>query len=164
MARKRKKQSWAGFPLVVGALGLIALVVAYTLPQIDVSPVLAAVTALLGFAFLWAFGQRDVWWAVIPGVGLLALASICLVNCLLLGSILWMSVLLLGIGAYIIAVIPNQKVWINVFYILGLILVLAAIIISPIILLWQIVLAVAFVLLLVLTLWLDREDLGRIWN
>ena len=73
-------------------------------------------------------------------------------------------VLLLGLGAYVIAVIPNEKVWINVFYILGLILVLAAIYISPIVLLWQIVLAVAFVLLLALTLWMDREDLGRIWD
>jgi hypothetical protein len=164
MARRRKKKNWAGFPLVVGVLGLIALVVAYMLPQIDVSPVLAAVAALLGFAFLWAFGRRDVWWAVIPGVGLLALALICLVNCLLLGNILWMSVLLLGLGAYVIAVIPNDKVWINVFYIVGLILVLIAIYISPIVQMWQIVLAVAFVLLLALTLWMDREDLGRIWG
>ena len=164
MARKRKKKSWAGFPLVVGALGLIALIIAYVVPHFDVSPVLAAVTALLGLAFLWAFGRRDIWWAVIPGVGLLALALICLVNCLLLGSILWMSVLLLGLGAYVIAVIPNDKVWINVFYILGLILVLTAIYISPIVLMWQIVLVAAFVLLLALTLWLDREDLGRIWD
>ena len=32
--------------------------------------------------------------------------------------------LILGLGAYVIAVIPNDTVWINLFYVLGLILVL----------------------------------------
>jgi hypothetical protein len=144
-------------------LGLVALVFTFVLRPGLIAQVMAIVSALLGVALLWAFGRRDVWWAVIPGVGLLTLAVICLVYCLLLGSIEWMVVLLLGLGAYVIAVIPNEKVWINVFYILGLILVLVAIVLSPIVLAWQIVLAVAFVLLFVLTLWLDREDVGRLW-
>jgi hypothetical protein len=163
MARKRKKKSWAGFPLVVAVIGLAAILLAYFFRPDRVSPVLAGVSALLGIAFLWAFARRGVWWAVILGVVLLALALICLVYCLLLGSIVWLGVLILGLAAYVIAVIPNQKVWINVFYVLGLGLVLAAIYISPIVQVWKIVLAAAFVLLFVLTLWLDRKDLGRIW-
>jgi hypothetical protein len=164
MARKRKKKSWAGFPLVVGVIGLVALLLAYLFRKDLVAPVMAGAAALLGIAFLWAFSKRDVWWAVIPGVGLLSLALICLVYCLILGSVVWLGILLLGLGAYVIAVIPNEKVWINVSYILGLILVLIAIYISPMILMWKIILAVAFVLLFALTLWLDREDLGRIWD
>ena len=117
---------------------------------------------LLGIAFLWAFSRRDVWWAVIPGVGLLALALVYLVYSLLLGSVVWLGIL--GLGAYVIAVLSNDKVWINVFYIIGVILVLVAIYTSPIIQMWQIILSVAFVLLFLLTLWLDREDLGRLWD
>lgn len=162
MARKRKKQNWAGFPLVVGVLGLAALVLAYVLRPGWVVQVIAAAATLLGIAFVWAFARRDVWWAVIPGVGLLTLALIGLVYYWLLGSILWLGVLLLGLGAYVIAAIPNQKVWINVFYLLGLILVIVAIFVSPIVLAWQIALTVAFLLLFALTLWLDREDLRRI--
>ena len=164
MARKRKQKSWAGFPLVVAVIGLAVLLLSYFLRPDLVSYVLAAVSALLGMAFLWAFAKRDVWWAVIPGVGLLALALVCLVYGLLLGSIVWLGILLLGLGAYVIAVIPNDKVWINLFYLVGLILVLVAIILSPIVPVWQIILVVAFVLLFVLTLWLDREDLARIWG
>jgi hypothetical protein len=164
MARKRKKKSWAGFPLFVAVLGLVAILLAYFFWPDLVPPVLAGALAVLGIALLWAFGRRDVWWAVLPGVGLLALAALCLVYCLLLGSIVWLGILILGLAAYVIAVIPNEKIWINVFYVLGLILVLAAIYISPIVQLWKIILAIAFVLLFALTLWLDREDLGRIWE
>jgi hypothetical protein len=163
-ARKRKKKSWAGFPLVVGVIGLVALLLAYLFRKDLISPVMAGASAMLGLAFLWAFGSRDVWWAVIPGVGLLILGLICVANCLLLSSIVWLSILLLGLGAYLIAVIPNDKVWINVFYVLGLILTLIAILLSPIVQIWQIILMIAFVLLFALTLWLDREDLGRFWS
>ena len=163
MARKRKNKGWAWFPLVVGALGLVAFLLAYLLRPTWVSPVMAVASALLGIAFLWVFVEREIWWAVLPGVGLLTLAALCLVYCLLLGSIAWLGILLLGLGAYVIAAIPNEKVWINAFYVLGLILVLIAIFVSPIVLPWQIVLSVAFLLLFVLTLWLDREDLRRIW-
>ena len=164
MARKRKAKSWAGFPFVIGVLGLVVIVFLSVLHPNLLSQVMAVVTALLGVAFLWAFGRRDVWWAVIPGVGLLTLSLICLVYCLFLGSIVWMGVLLLGLGAYVIAVIPNEKVWINVSYVIGLILVLFGIYLSPIVRWWKVALAAAFVLLFVVTLWLDREDLRRLWD
>lgn len=163
MARKRKKEGWAGFPLIVGVLGLIALAWAYVYRPELLSFAMAATTALLGITSLWAFVRKDIWWAVIPGVGLLTLAAICLVYCFLLGNITWMGVLLLGLGAYVIAVIPNERVGINLFYLLGLILVLVSIYLSPIVRVWQLVLAIAFLLLFALTLWLDREDLRRIW-
>jgi hypothetical protein len=164
MARRRKEKQWAGFPLVVGVIGLVALLLAYLYRDDLLTYVLAGTSALLGFAFLWAFGDRDVWWAVIPGVGLIVLALICLVYCLLFGSVAWLAVLLLGMGAYMIAVIPNRKEWINAFYLLGLALVLIAIYISPIVQMYKIILAVVFLLLFVLTLWLDRDDLRRIWT
>jgi hypothetical protein len=163
MARERKKTSWEDVPLSVGVIGLLALLLAYLWRREWALPVLISASALQGLAFLWAFALHDVWWAVLPGIGLLTLASICLVYCLLLGSIGWLGVLILGLGAYVIAVIPNVKIWINLFYVLGVMLVWAAIYVSPIVLVWKIVLTVAFVLLFVLTLWLDREDLGRAW-
>ena len=69
MARKRKKKSWAGFPLLVGVLGLVAFTLAFVFRRDLVPQVMAGVTALLGIAFLWAFAKPDVWWAVIPGAG-----------------------------------------------------------------------------------------------
>jgi hypothetical protein len=149
---------------VVGVLGLVALALAYLYRPDMLAFVLTSTLALQGIVFFWAFVRRDTWWAVIPGVGLFSLALICLTYCLIVGSIVWLGVLILGLGAYVIAVIPNDKVWVNVFYVLGLLLVLFAIYLSPIIQLWQVILVAVFLLLLVLTLWLDREDLGRLWD
>lgn len=164
MARKRTAKQWAGLPLLAGVIGLLALLRAYLFQSDWTSYALAGTSALLGLAFLWTFGRHGVWWAVVPGVGLLAAALVCLVYCLLWGNIAWLGLLILGLGAYVIAVLPNRKVWINAFYLLGVFLVLVAIYISPIVRMWQIILAVAFLLLLLLTLWLDREDLKRIWT
>ena len=75
------------------------------------------------------------------------------------GSLGWIS----GFGALACLVALFALLWQIEMEAPLKILVLVAIALAPIVQMWQIILAAAFVLLFVLTLWMDREDLGRFW-
>jgi hypothetical protein len=162
------RKKWWVVPVLAGAVGLLALVLALAVPGRQgplPGQVLAALLLLLGLvglSFLWAFLRRDVWWAVAPGVGALASAVALLVNYVLPANNGWIAALIVGAGAFVIAAIPNRRVEVDVAHFVGIVLVLFGLILSPLRIGWK-VLSIALALALALYFaWLDREDLRRL--
>jgi hypothetical protein len=155
------KQWWV-VPIIAGVVGLIALLMAYSvLPGLELVAVLLLLI-LVGVSFLWAFIQRSVWWAVAPGVWALTAVVAVLVNYYLPWNNGWIATLILGAGTFVIAAIPNHRVEINVAHFCGIVLILFGFVISPMRILWKTVLILTSLLLAVYFAWLDREDMKRL--
>ncbi len=78
MNRTRGAQAWglllvlAGILLLLGTLGVLGQVVAY---------IWGLLFAVAGLGFLYVFlSRRDNWWAVIPGMALLGISGLIIVN------------------------------------------------------------------------------------
>ncbi len=69
--------------------------------------------ALLGGSFCWAYyiEQEHLWWAIIPGLGLLTLCAVMLTNTFIGMDATndWLNVLVMGIGAAIIAAVLSHR-------------------------------------------------------
>jgi hypothetical protein len=158
------KRQWLLVPILASVVGLLVVIVAgQFFPRLTPYALLLLLIPV-GVSFLWAFVKQSVWWAVAPGVEVLAAALAVLVNLFLPNNNGWIAVLILGAGAFVIAAIPNRRAEINVAHFLGIIVVVIGFLISPLRIMWKIVFIVASVLLAAYFAWLDREDMRRLFT
>jgi hypothetical protein len=157
------KKQWLLVPALAGVAGLVFVLVAgQFFPRLTPYALLLLFIPV-GMGFLWAFVRRDVWWAVAPGVEVLAAAFAVLVNLCLPENNGWIAALILGAGAFVIAAIPNRRAEINVAHFFGVIILVIGFAVSPLRALWKIIFIVASLLLAAYFVWLDREDMRRLF-
>ena len=157
------KRQWLLVPALASVAGLFVVIVTdQFFPRLTPYALLLFLIPV-GVSFLRAFVKRDVWWAVAPGVEVLAAALAVLVNLFLPKNNGWIATLILGAGAFVIAAIPNRRVEVNVAHLIGIIIVVIGFLISPLRTVWKIVFIFVSVLLAAFFAWLDREDLRRLF-
>jgi hypothetical protein len=156
-------KKWWVMPILGGAVGLLAVILAFAwIPRLELAAVLLLL-ALVGATFLWAFVRRDVWWAVAPGVGALVSAAAVLVNYVLPANNGWIATLIVGAGAFVIAAIPNRRAEVNVAHFVGIVLLLFGFVISPLRIVWKVISIALSIALALCFVWLDREDMKRLF-
>ena len=141
----------------VGLFCLAAVVIADQFFEDAVDFVFISAVVVLGLAFMWAFYARGVFWAVAPGVGLLAVAVAGVVSQFTPENNGWVSTLILGAAAYVIAAIPNPRADMKGIYAIGAMLLVIGFILAPLTAPWTIALCAATVLLTGYLLWRNRR-------
>lgn len=145
----------------LGLFGLAAVFIADQFFQEAAEYVFVAVMILLGLSFMWAFYTRGVFWAVAPGVGLLALAVAGIMSWFVPENNGWVSTLILGAGAYVIGAIPNPRGEMKVAYPIGAMLLVIGFLLAPLSAALTIVLCVVTVLATGYLVWKNREALSQ---
>ncbi len=113
MAKFNAQKHWWIVVIVLAAVGIVAdLTMDQLMPGYEALAYPIAL-GLTGVGFCWAYSvSKDrLWWAIIPGLALLTLLAAGLAD-LLFGtdpSNDWISVLVIGIGALIIAAVLKRK-------------------------------------------------------
>ena len=158
-----QKQWWI-VPVILGVLGLVGVILAYQYLPGLAPYALSLFSSLVGLCFLWAFIQWDVWWAVAPAVAALALAVAVTVSLFVPENNGWITTLILGTSAFVIAIIPNRRVEINVAHFIGIVILVIGFLISPLRTMWKVTFVVASLLLAGYLLWLDRKDVQRLFT
>jgi hypothetical protein len=161
--KSSRQKSWWIAPAIACGIGLVALLVARQLyPSLQLYAILLLL-ALLGLGFAWAFTERDVWWAVAPGVWALSGVAAVALTCVLPEHNGWIDVLILGAGTFLIAAIPNRRIEVNIAHFVGIIVVVIGFLISPLRSVWKIVFIALSILLAVYFVWLDRDDMKELF-
>jgi hypothetical protein len=160
---KNRQISWWIGPVIACVVGLVALLAARLFsPSLELYALLFLLV-LVGLSFLWAFIQRDVWWAVAFNIWALTAAIALIVNAFLPENNGWIAALIFGAGTFVIAAIPNRRVEINVAHFVAILILLAGFVISPLRTLWKIVFIIVALLLAAYFAWLDRDDMKRLF-
>lgn len=145
----------------VGLFSLAAVIIADQFFEDAVDFVFILAMIALGLAFMWAFYVRGVFWAVAPGMGLLAFAVAGTVSQFIPENNGWVSTLILGTAAYVIAAIPNPRADMKGIYAIGAMLLVIGFILAPLSVPWTVVLSAVTVLLTGYLLWRNREALSQ---
>jgi hypothetical protein len=157
------QKHWWIVPAILGVIGLVALILAYQFLFGLVPYLLILFSILVGLGFLWSFLKWDVWWAVGPAIVALALALALFVDLFLPENNGWVTTLILGASAFVIAIIPNRRIEVNVAHFVGIAILVIGFLVSPLRPMWKIIFIVASLLLAGYLLWLDRKDMKRLF-
>ena len=156
------EKEWWIAPALLGAVGLAAVLLARSSLAGLAPYALLLCSLLVGASTLWAYLRRDVWFAVAPAVVAFALAIAVVVDLFLPANNGWITILILGASAFVIALIPNRRIEINVAHFVGIAILVIGFLISPLRTVWKVVLIVASLTLAAYLLWLDRRDMRRL--
>ena len=152
------QKHWWIVIVVAAVVGIAILILADNLlPSLSPYAVLLFLV-LLGASFLWAFITRGIFWAVAPGVGVLALAVGVVVSFFVPENNGWVATLILGVGSIVIGAIPNPRGEIKVTYFIGAMILVIGFLLAPLAPLWKIILCVASALGGAYVIWRSWDD------
>jgi hypothetical protein len=158
---KNSGVSWWRVVAAVGLFGLAAVFIADQFVEEATDYVLMLALVLLGLAFMWAFYARGVFWAVAPGVGLLAVVVAGIVTYFAPENNGWIATLILGAAAYIIGAIPNPRGEIKIAYLIGGMILVIGFLLAPMAVAVKVVLSAVTVIVTIFLLWRYRETLSQ---
>ena len=155
---ERPKLIWWRVVVAVSLFSLAAIIIADQFFEGVADYVLILALILLGLTFLWAFYARGIFWAVAPGVGLLAVAVAGIVSYFIEENNGWVATLILGAAAYIIGAIPNPRNEMKVTYPIGAMLLIIGFLLAPLSVPVTVVLCVVTILPTGYLIWRNREQ------
>lgn len=163
MAKFDAQKQWWLVVVVAGLVGIAAMLIfdqwlpAYRL----IGTIL--MLGLIGAAFCWAYAVNSErqWWAIIPGLGAFTFLAALLADALIGTDPAddWVSVLVLGIGAVIIAAVLKRTNARFVLVVVAVITFFVGILMSPATPLLKGILVAVDFLLAVFYLWRNRKAL-----
>ena len=153
-------KNWWIVNVAAGVVGIIPLLLADAF-SLDLEPytVLFFLT-MVGLSFLWVFITRKerVPWAIAPVVGCFTFIAVALLQAITgQDTFNWASSLVVGLGAVVMAIIPNPRIEIKIGYFISMWFLVPGFLLSPLPPALRIILAVASVLFLAYLLWRNRE-------
>lgn len=151
---------WWVVNVAAGVVGLIVLMLADAFFPTLESYAMYFFLILVGLSFLWLFVTRaeQAPWAIAPAVGCFTFVVVGLVNQMTGAETFgWVGSLIVGLGAAIIAAVPNPRIEIKVAYVVSLWFLVPGFLLSPLPLALRIILAAASVVAVAYLLWQNRE-------
>jgi hypothetical protein len=157
----KSNRGWWRVIAALSLFGLAAIIIADQFFVEVVDYVVLLVLVGLGLAFMWVFYARGVFWAVAPGVGLLAVVAAGIVSQFAPENNGWIGSLILGAAAYIVGAIPNPMEEMKVAYLIGGMILIIGFLLAPLPVLATVVLCVVTVIVTGYLVWRYREALSQ---
>ena len=135
MAIFNAQKYWWVVIIAVAVIGIAAILITEQWMPGYQSVGVALAFSMIGIAFCWAYSinKMDLWWAIIPGLGVFVLLAALLAD-YFIGTDPendWISVLVIGVGAATIGVILKRKDAKFVLLVVSIITVLVGIAMAP---------------------------------
>lgn len=165
MARFDVQKYWWIFILIVGAIAVAILAMTQQwLPDYQNASALLAF-GLVGISFYWAYltDKERRWWAIIPGLSLLALIA-AIISDYVLGTDPkndWINVLVLGIGVLFIGIVVKRIDAKFVLFTISMFIFLVGIAMSPLNWFLKSALIAVDILVLAYYRWSNRNTLPK---
>ena len=158
------QKNWWIVNVAAGVVGVLVMILAEQFfPSLDDYATILFLT-LVGLSFLWVFNtKKEIWWAVAPGVGALALAVASVANLIIGENNGWLASVIIGIGFLLMAVIPNPRAEIlPIGYIGAIFALVIGLLMAPITIPWKIIFCLASALIVGYFAWRNREKLQQL--